>query len=409
MGTQPNLKKIPDDELLRSLSRVLKQSRRTEADLVAHIAEVDQRRLYAREASPSMHAYCIDVLHLSEPETALRIHVARGSRKHPMLLEMLRDGRLHLSGVAVLAPHLTVQNRRGLFKRATHKSKRQIEEIVAELSPRPGTAASMRKLPSRRVVSDMAPQHRLGDVESSKPLDEKGLHRQHRPDDVGSFKLLNGNQLGREQRPDDVALGNPGSAAPPQRRATMEPLGTARYQVKFTADRELHDKLERLQALMGTTVPDGDLGAIIEAAVTEKLERLEARRPGKTKRPRKSLAETDATPTSRHIPAAVRRAVWERDGGRCTYADRYGRRCPACDRLEFHHHGRPFGRGGDHSPGNVRLACKAHNALMAELEYGTEKMARYRRQAPGDSVSVSRPVVAHSARPYSGPRPPSPG
>ena len=50
-----------------------------------------------------MHAYCIEVLHLSEPETALRIHVARASRKHPMLLEMLRDGRIHLSGIALAA------------------------------------------------------------------------------------------------------------------------------------------------------------------------------------------------------------------------------------------------------------------------------------------------------------------
>jgi hypothetical protein len=42
---------VPDDELLRRLADLLRQSRRTEADLVAHIAEVEVRRLYAREAS----------------------------------------------------------------------------------------------------------------------------------------------------------------------------------------------------------------------------------------------------------------------------------------------------------------------------------------------------------------------
>ena len=111
MKKTEELKSLSDDELLRRLSDVLKQSRRVESELVAHIAEVDERRLYAREASPSMFQYCIDVLHLSKPEAYLRIGVARASRKHPMLLTMLADGRLHLSGIVELAPQLTDENR----------------------------------------------------------------------------------------------------------------------------------------------------------------------------------------------------------------------------------------------------------------------------------------------------------
>jgi hypothetical protein len=87
--------------------------------------------------------------------------------------------------------------------------------------------------------------------------------------------------------------------------------------VQFTASAELYDKLERLRALMRSEVPNGDLAAIIEQAVTEKLERLEARRYARTTTPRKDLSETDTSPASRHIPAAVRRAVGERDGNRC--------------------------------------------------------------------------------------------
>ena len=69
MKTTQALKSLSDDELLRRLSDVLKQSRRVESDLVAHIAEVDTRRLFARQASPSMFQYCIDVLHFSKAET----------------------------------------------------------------------------------------------------------------------------------------------------------------------------------------------------------------------------------------------------------------------------------------------------------------------------------------------------
>jgi len=143
---------------------------------------------------------------------------------------------------------------------------------------------------------------------------------------------------------------------------------------------------------MRSSVPDGDLGAIIDAAVTEKLERLEAKKLGKTKAPRKSLAETDTAPISRHVPAAVRRAVWARDGGRCTYADARGRRCEARERLEFHHEGKPFGRGGDHSVDNVRIACRTHNALMAEREYGKEKMRQYRQGRSGDRLLEGAPA-----------------
>jgi hypothetical protein len=73
---------IPDDELLRRLAELLRDSRRTEAELVAHIAEVDRRRLYARQASPSMFSYCTHVLHLSEPEAYLRITASRAARRH---------------------------------------------------------------------------------------------------------------------------------------------------------------------------------------------------------------------------------------------------------------------------------------------------------------------------------------
>jgi hypothetical protein len=63
-----DLDSVSDDELLRRLAALLQQSRRVEADLVAHIAEVDARRLYAREAAPSMFVYCTQVLRLSEAE-----------------------------------------------------------------------------------------------------------------------------------------------------------------------------------------------------------------------------------------------------------------------------------------------------------------------------------------------------
>ena len=140
---------VPDDELLRRLVEILGQSRRVEADLVALIGEVDARRLYAREASPSMFAFCTETLHLSEAAAYLRIAAARASRKHPVLLTLLASGRLHLTAIAKLAPHLTAENRDRLLERAVHRTKRQVEELVAEIAPRPDVPVMVRRLPER--------------------------------------------------------------------------------------------------------------------------------------------------------------------------------------------------------------------------------------------------------------------
>jgi 5-methylcytosine-specific restriction endonuclease McrA len=357
------IKSLSDDELLRRLSELLARSRRAETELVAHIAEVDARRLYAREASPSMFAYATEVLHLSEHEAYLRITVARASREHPMLLELLTDGRLHLSGIAKLVPHLTLENREGLLERAAHKTKRQIEELIAELSPKSDVRARVRKLPAPRKAGPTA----VEPTRQSEGLPESGLLS---GEDRETARALGPNRV-------RGALPTP----PPPGRPAVEPLAPARYRVQFTASAELREKLARLQALS----PGADLAQVIELAVTERLERVEAKRFARVKKPRKSLENADTAPSSRYIPAPVRRAVYERDGGRCTYADAKGRRCNAHRSLEFHHHARPYARGGEHSVENLRLCCKLHNTLMAEQEYGRERMARFRR-AP-DRVS----------------------
>ena len=347
-----SLKNVTDRDLLRRLSELVGQSRGVEADVVAHIGEIELRRLYAQEACSSMFEYCRRVLNLRENEAYLRITVARAARENPVLLTMLRDGRLHLSGIARLAPHLTRENAAAVLKRAAGMSYRQIRELVSELEPKPDVASTIRKLPDPSAAPSVAPL-------------QLGAHRV----ESGELKA---NRV----------------AAP-----VVEPLAPGRHRITFTASTELHEKLEQLQALMRSSVPDGDLARLIDIAVTEKLERVVAKRFAKTRAPRKDLTETDTTPTSRHIPAAVRRVVHDRDGGRCAYRDKRGRRCAKRHDLEFHHK-QPFARSGDHSPSNVTLMCKAHNTRLAEQDYGKDVMARFRASASRASV----PVDVYGAR-----------
>jgi hypothetical protein len=392
------LESLPDELLLRRLVELLEQARVSEAELVAHIGEVDARRLYAREAAPSMFVYCTERLHLSEAEAYLRIAAARAARAHPVLLDMLAAGRLHLTAVVRLAPHLTAENRESVLARAVHRTKRQIEELVAELQPRPDVPALIRKLaewpmpPATSSTADAPPAD--GVLAGSASADGVSRASTPEPTTPATFDATLPARVGL--RPDAVAH-LPASRLQPS--SSVQALAPGRYKVQFTASAALRDKLERLQALMRSSVPDGDLAAIIDEAVTEKLARLEARRFGRKKtpartssraeanRPRGPVARAgfappaakagrqvgggcDARPTTpraarkamavpprhRHVPATVRREVYERDEGRCRYVDPEGRRCSARDGLEFHHR-HPFGMGGGHSPANVSLLC----------------------------------------------------
>jgi hypothetical protein len=351
MQSNRRFEHVSDDELLHRLSSLLGDSRRTEADLVAHIGEVDERRLYAREAFPSIFAYCMEALHLSEAEAVLRIGAARTAREHPVILEMLSDGRLHLSGISKLAPHLSREDGPELLARAAYRSKRQILELVAEIAPRPDAPAVMRKLPERKNVPmalqlQPTPNTPTMSVTPAVPIAPDTLPR---PDEVTS------------------------SVASP---STIEPLAPARYKVQFTASAELRDKLESLKKLM-----HGDLAEVIERAVTETLQRMRKRRYGLTKA-RQSVPTLDVvTESTRYIPAALRRAVYVRDEGRCRYTDDGGRRCSERDGLEYHHRN-PHGLGGECSLRNVCLMCHPHNQYLADLVYGRTKMAEHRKERP---------------------------
>ena len=278
---------------------------------------------------------------------------------------MLADGRLHVSGIAVLVPILTAENRDSLLSRAVHKSKREIEKLVAEVCPRPDVPSVMRKLPERPAAP--APAQR--------PIE---LVPGTVPEPSPPSPPLPGTPLPGSSPALRV---DAGSRALPAAPPVVEPLSPARYKIQFTAGEDLHEDLERLRALLRHEFPDGEVGAIVGKAIRELRKHLEARRFAQTSTPRKSLADTNTEPSARDVPAAVRRAVYLRDESQCRFLDGQGRRCPERHQLEYHHRD-PFGRGGDHDVTNVCLMCGPHNRYLAELDYGKEVVSRYLQLEP---------------------------
>lgn len=105
-----SLESLADHELLERLQLLLSRSRCADAGLLVHLCEVDARRLYLEEAFPSMFEYCVRGLHMEEGVAYNRIYVARAARCYPELLEALRDGEVHLTGLRLLVPLLTPEN-----------------------------------------------------------------------------------------------------------------------------------------------------------------------------------------------------------------------------------------------------------------------------------------------------------
>jgi hypothetical protein len=99
------LKALADDELLARVKALVVRSNETEAELIAHLAEVDERRLYLPRRT-SLWDFCLYDLGFSENTAWNRITVARASRRYPQVLEMLRSGRIHLTGLKMLCPEL---------------------------------------------------------------------------------------------------------------------------------------------------------------------------------------------------------------------------------------------------------------------------------------------------------------
>ncbi len=363
---------LDDTTLLHDLSALVSRDRATTAQLLAHIAEVDDRRLYFAAAGSSMFAYCVRKLGLSEDATYKRIQAARAARRFPRLFADVAAGRLHLAAIVLLAPHLTTANEAELVAAAGGRPKAEIEAwLAARFAPADGAAPLPRErlVPIRVKAAGAAgaaisagelPLARVGEGPGGEPACGPIVP-------VGQSEP-NGPIAASQPAPGQVA------AAPPTH---------VLMQVAIT--RATEAKLHRAQALLVHAVPSGQISEVLDRALDALLERLEKRRgaapaPTKPTKPRRAVEATApiaGTARKRTIPAAVRRAVWARDGGRCTIASADGLRCHSVRGLEFDHVV-PFACGGESTAENLRLRCRPHNQFEAERAFGKEFVNRKR-------------------------------
>src|SRR5919108_2267623 len=344
-------------DLIAGTRELVRRSREVEADLLVYLGEIDERELYLERAHSSMHEFCVRELGFSDDVAYSRITVARAARQLPGIIEVLRAGQVHLTGVRLLIPHLTFENHRALLARAAAKSKNEIEELIVTFAPRPPVPDMIRKLPTPQGSGEAGETPSAGGarelpLNAAQPTLPADAAQPTLFPDAGDKKC---DTSGRPEPPARIA-------APPQRatRATIAPLAQDAYKFQFTGSRALRNKVLEAQALLRHRVPNGDLASVMEMALDAliaqvKKERFAVGRKPRRRAPRDPLEIPVAG--SRHVPDDVKRAVYERDEGRCTYVAETGRRCTSIDVQYDHIDG--WAKVPVHSIDRIRLLCRA--------------------------------------------------
>ncbi len=271
------LTQLSDRDLWTSALSANGERRKATALLLAHLAVIEARELHLLRGYSSMFDFCVRGFGMSEGTAHRAISGTRSAHRYPLVLEMLADGRLHLSGLSLLAPHLTAENHEKLLEEAAGKTKAAIREILARWFPKPD-------------VPDCV-----------QPLSPKG---------------------------EQGHLGLDGAPAGP--RPQVEPLSEERFGVQFTASARLRDKLEHARNLMSHV--SRELEIVIERALDALIRELENKQWGKTDRTRCSRGTKDGSPSRKD-----KREVYERDDAQCAFVSEDGVRCTSKAFLQYDH------------------------------------------------------------------------
>ncbi len=322
------LTQLSDRDLWTSALSANAARRKATALLLAHLAVIEARELHVLRGYSSMFDFCVRGLGMSEGTAHRAISGTRAAHRYPLVLEMLADGRLHLSGLSLLAPHLTAENHEKLLEEAAGKTKASIRAVLARWFPKPD-------VPDR--------------VQPLSPEGEQG-------------------RLGLD-------------GAPAGSRPRVEPLSEERFGVHFTASARLRDKLEHARNLMSHV--SRELEVVIERALDALIRELENKQWGKTDRPRRSRGTKDGSPSRKD-----KREVYERDDAQCAFVSEDGVRCTSKAFLQYDHT-LPRALGGSGKADESRLLCQRAQLASRKTDLRPGARGASDRLAPA-KVTASR-------------------
>ncbi len=319
-------------------------------EFLVALAEFDAQKLWIPLGYASLFDFLRRELKLSAGAAFYRKTAAELIGKFPQVIEPLRDGRLCLMTVAEVARVLTPENRELVLPRFFHLSKREAQALAAELQPHQAP-------PYREVVTT---------TRVPVPTPVLPLPAPSAPRAIESVL------------PVETPVAGPISVEAAPARATAQALTADLNRLHVTVTREFLKKLDAARNAMSHSNPGASIQEILEAGLDLLLDR-HAKRNGVVKKPR-PVPPPSSDPE--HVPAHVRRAVWERDGGRCQHPLASGGACGSTVRVELHHR-RSRHRGGPPTVENLTTLCGFHHDRETRREFGDDLVDRMVRGARG--------------------------
>ncbi|MGC4000047.1 MAG: HNH endonuclease signature motif containing protein [Anaeromyxobacter sp.] len=384
---------LDNNSLIALVKSLAADERGIKVESLLALAEVERRKFYLDLGYPSLWAFCREVLHLLEGGAYRRITAMRLLSRFPSLEAPLRDGRLSLTTLGMLRDVLTEESLEALVGQAAFKSKAEVERLVVTIKPRAAPKDGLRRIPSSPPPG--APQPR--------PVDREGVT-------APANELVEAAPLRPQEPAESSVLSLPLAApSPAPSRPELRPVNAEQWSMRVTLDEAAHADLETLRELLSHKIPDGNLDDVLKEALRCAVEK-HAKRKGAVELARAAAPVVTAPAASapaavsapvampvpapapssdllpllatayrfdpRTVTAEVRRMVWARDGGCCSYVSPDGHRCSSRWQLELDHVD-PEAMGGPPTLPNLRLRCRGHNLWAAVEAYGREKMAAF--------------------------------
>jgi len=243
-----SLSHLSNGALLSALDQAEARDRSGTVELLHYLAEIDRRRLYAPAGYPSMFDWCVKTRHYSEAMASRRIAAARAARRFPEIRDMIADGRLHLTAIALLSKKLTEHNASELLAAAVHKSRRQIEVLLAERFPQPDVMTQVQELavasslPSPVTVNFCSNSARSAIPGASESGSGARAHEENAPE-ASQVSVT----ASADAAPTSAMTPAP---VPSEPHSRLTPLMPKRFGVQFTMDEAMHADLQRALTLL---------------------------------------------------------------------------------------------------------------------------------------------------------------
>lgn len=252
------------------------------AQILAHLATLDERKAAEELAYPSLFVYCTRKLGYSEAEAYLRIRAARAGRRYPRILTMIARGGIHVTAVARIAPHLTPENYRSVLRKAGRRTQEELDRLIAELAPQAEKRPVIRALSTgSNAPLPAVPKDSLFAAPASSTPPASGSPAE-------ACSVPTDDSAGPESR-------SAGAASP------RAPAGRVLF--NFVADEAFRAKFKRARELMWHRYPRGLPEEIFDAALEALLDRKDPWRLMARKELRKRTAEAAKNSSGRYAQA----------------------------------------------------------------------------------------------------------